>query len=75
MNTILDNKPTIKILKEYIENINNTYSRNIKLSGTKDILIERIKKELMWFIPQILILNTKPRKIKSKKPWLRSNKT
>lgn len=46
MNTILNNKPTIKILKEYIESLNNTYSINIKVSGTKDILIERIKKEI-----------------------------
>jgi hypothetical protein len=44
-NDILNNKPTIKILKSFIEKMNKIHLKNVKLSGTKDVLIERIKKE------------------------------
>ena len=43
---ILDNKPTIKILKMAIEKINKSYSKSIKTSGNKELLIQRIKLEL-----------------------------
>ena len=42
---ILNNKPTIKILKSFIEKMNKIHLKNVKISGTKDVLIERIKKE------------------------------
>jgi len=44
-NDILNNKPTIKILKSFIEKMNKIHLKNVKISGTKDVLIERIKKE------------------------------
>ena len=44
--TILNSKTTIKILKECILKINITYSKNIKLSGNKDELIERLNNHL-----------------------------
>ena len=42
---ILNNKPTLKILKSFIQKMNKIHLKNVKVSGTKDILIERIKKE------------------------------
>ena len=44
--SMLDNKPTLEILKTFIKKINKQYSKTIKITGTKDVLIQRIKLEL-----------------------------
>ena len=42
----LNNKITIKILKESIMLINSTLNKNIKTTGTKEVLIERVNEIL-----------------------------